>query len=136
MSGRYRTERLSRFWSKNPDGFNLCPSCKGLNIQEDIVHILLHCRSLAPTQSKLAIFTSNYVRVHPEVSDIVLTFTNLHHQLFIQFLLDCSTIPQVILCTQQHGVTALYKLFKVTRTWCYFLHRDRLKLLDRWSSFK
>ena len=136
LSGRYRTERLSRFWLKNPDGFCLSSSCDGLQIQEDLPHILLNCRSLAPTRAKLAAFTLHYARLNPEVSDIVLTFTNPHHPQFIQFLLDCSSMPQVIFFAQKYGNTALYKLFKVTRAWCYSLHRDRLKSLGRWTSFR
>ena len=136
LSGRYRTEKLSRFWSENPDGYCLCPSCKGLGIQEDLSHILLHCASLAPTRRNLATYTASSARVQPHLSQILLTFTTPSHPMFIQFLLDCSCIPQVILLTQQHGKPALYQLFKITRTWCYSIHRERLKLLGRWSSFK
>ena len=41
LSGRYRTERLCRFWSNNPQGFCLLPSCAGREIYEDEEHILL-----------------------------------------------------------------------------------------------
>jgi hypothetical protein len=44
LSGRYRTERLMRFWSKNKEGLCLLPSCSELHLQEDLEHILVHCR--------------------------------------------------------------------------------------------
>ena len=135
LSGRYRTEKLCRFWSNNPDGFCLCPSCSGHEVPEDIEHILLHCGSLSPARLVLSTFTAEYCKKHPHLADILLSFTNPNHPDFIQFLLDCSSIPQVILFSQEHGREALYHLFKVTRTWCYSLHRNRLKLLGRWTPF-
>ena len=65
-----------------------------------------------------------------------MTFTQPSHPLFSQFLIDCSVIPEVISLTQLLGTDALYNLFKVTRTWCYSLHRDRLKILGRWTENK
>ena len=97
LSGRYRTEKLSRFWSDNPDGYCLCPSCKGLCFQEDLSHIFLYCASLAPTRRNLTTYTASFARLQPNLSQILLTFTNPSHPMFIQFLLDCSFIPEVIL---------------------------------------
>ena len=51
----------------------------------------------------------------------------------MQFLLDCSVLPDVILVTQNYGSGVMLKVFKMTRTYCYSLHRERLKRLDRWS---
>ena len=128
LSGRYRTERLSRHWSANPSGSCLCPSCKGLEISEDVEHILLHCPSLSTTRASLAKFTLDYAADHPDIQDVLLAYTNPTNPLFVQFLLDCSVIPEVISLTQEHGTDTLFKLFKVTRAWCYSLHRNRLKL--------
>ena len=133
LSGRYRTERLSRHWSANPNGYCLHPSCNRLGISEDVEHILLNCPSLSKTRASLAKFTLDYSRDQPQIQSILLTYTNPTNPLFVQFLLDCSVIPEVISLTQVHGKDTLFKLFKVTRAWCYSLHRNRLKLLGRWS---
>ena len=135
LSGRYKTERLCRFWSRNPNGYCLTPSCKNADIQEDVEHILLHCKSLSSTRSSLREFTANFSKIHPHLREILLTFTAPQHPQFCQFLMDCSVIHEVISFTQEHGQDKLYQLFKVTRTWCYSLHRDRLKMLGRWSNF-
>ena len=37
LSGRYRTESLSRFWSNNPNGYCLLPHCSGKSVKEDIL---------------------------------------------------------------------------------------------------
>ena len=133
LSGRYRTERLSRHWSANPKGSCLCPSCFGLEISEDVEHILLHCPSLSATRASLAKFTLDYAKDNPDIQSVLLEYTKPTNPLFVQFLLDCSVIPRVISLTQLYGTNTLFKLFKVTRAWCYSLHRNRLKLLGRWS---
>ena len=134
LSGRYRTEKLSRHWSTNPEGFCQCPSCLGHQVVEDEEHILLHCGSLAPTRTSLAMLTVSYSKSNPLIGPLLLTYTNPEHPDFCQFLVDCSVLPEVITLTQQFGEFVLFKLFKVTRAWCYSLHRDRLKLLGRWSN--
>ena len=44
ISGRYRTESLSRFWSDNPGGYCLADTC--LQEKGDLEHLLLHCPAL------------------------------------------------------------------------------------------
>ena len=135
LSGRYRTEKLCRYWSSNSSGHCLLPHCVALKQIEDEDHILLLCQSLANTRLRLSEFTMAYAKAHPVVCEILLTFTNPNCPQYLQFLIDCSVIPQVIALSQKHGQIILQHLFKVTRTWCYSLHRDRLKLLGRWRSF-
>ena len=75
LSGRYRTEKLCRFWSNNQNGYCLGPLCRDLGVVEDEDHILLHCRSLAATRQKLYEFTISYTKSHPIISDTILRFT-------------------------------------------------------------
>ena len=135
LSGRYRTELLCRHWSSNSEGYCLCPSCDGLMIKEDIEHILLHCVSLAPTRLRLSNFTMKYVKTVPHLCSSILELTKPSNPLFFQFLLDCSVIPLVISLKNEHGAEVLHHMFKVSRTWCYSLHRERLKLLGRWIPY-
>ena len=135
LSGRYRTEKLCRYWSANVSGHCLLAQCAALKQVEDEEHILLFCQSLATTRSRLSEFTMSYAKANPIVCEILLTLTNPNSPLYLQFLIDCSVIPEVISLTQKHGKVILQHLFKVTRTWCYSLHRDRLKLLGRWRKF-
>ena len=37
----------------------------------------------------------------------------------VQFTLDCSTLPSVILAVQEHGSSILEELFYLTRTWTW-----------------
>ena len=47
----------------------------------------------------------------------------------VQFLLDATDHPTVIRLVQSYGHELLVKMFYLTRTWCYTLHCERLKLL-------
>ena len=136
LSGRYRTELLCRHWSSNSEGFCLLPSCLGLGVKEDLEHILLKCGSLAGTRERLCCFTSKHAMSLPHLCSTLLTLTRPDHPMFCQFLLDCSVIPDVISLVQALGEDVLHHLFKVSRTWCYSLHRDRLKMLGRWNPTK
>ena len=78
-------------------------------------------------------FTIKYAVENPIVAEILFKYTNPNNPLFFQFLLDSSVIPEVINAVQLHGEQVLYLIFKVSRTWCYSLHRKRLKLLGRWN---
>ena len=101
------------------------------DLTEDLVHILKVCGSLAPTRQKLQNFTKKYCKQikSPEIVNIIQEFTSLNHEYFCQFILDCSVLPPVIRAGQELGVDFVHHhLFKITRTWCYCLHRDRLKL--------
>ena len=135
LSGRYRTELLSSHWSSNPGGYCLCPSCDGLFIPEDIEHIFLHCDSLGTTRLRLSNFTMKYAQDVPLLCSTILELTKPCNPLFLQFLLDCSVIPKVISLCMEHGNVVLHHMFKVSRTWCYSLHRERLKLLGRWNPY-
>ena len=68
LTGRYRSERLCRFWSGNREGFCLLDSCENLNLYKDIEHIILHCVGLTDIQ-----FTTNFVSDKPVAKTIVET---------------------------------------------------------------
>ena len=51
----------------------------------------------------------------------------------LQFIVDCSTLPSVILAVQNHGNYILEELFYLTRTWCFSVHRERMRRLGRWN---
>ena len=135
LSGRYRTELLCSKWSPTNLGFCQAPSCQDLPAFEDLHHILAVCRSLEPTRQRLINFTLRVPDQHPDVQIIVRKYCVPSHPQFVQFLLDCSVLPEVVLARQQYGAAILTCLFRITRTWCYCLHKARLKLLNRWKKF-
>ena len=118
-------------WSNSLGHFKVSPNC---NVVEDISHMMT-CQGLSDTRDKLYAFTTAYCDDHPLVAEVVKKYIKKKCRLFIQFLLDCSTLPEVILLVQKNGNHVLEHLFNITRLWCYCVHRDRLKILGRWKDF-
>ena len=132
LSGQYRTQALCSHWLPNKDKkCRLSPLC---DTDEDTTHMLKDCQALTPTRDKLLCFTQSYCSDHPIISELAIKLCSSKSPYFCQFLLDCSTIPEVFQLFQQHGPVIQHHLFNITRIWCYSLHRDRLKILGRWTN--
>ena len=132
LSGRYRTEYLCRHWSKNKAGICLLSEACSSTLDQ-LPHILAVCPALQPTRDKLVKFTMSYCQRVPYLSHIIFKYLRPDHPLYCHFIIDCSTIPQIISATQEYGNEALAHFFNITRTWCYSLHRERMKILGRWN---
>ena len=65
---------------------------------------------------------------------LIFKFTSPTHPFYCKFLLDCSSIPEVVSLVQLLGKDSINPFFDVTRMWVYVLHRERLKRLHRWKS--
>ena len=128
LSGRYRTECLSRHWQDNPQGYCLVPGCSD-NV-ETVQHILLECEAYNQNRDRLSkLWLSNK---NPIIKNIISETLSSSREYQVQFILDCSVLPAVISASQQYGSCILDTLFYLTRTWCYSIHRSRMKLLGRW----
>ena len=102
-----------------------------MDTEEDIEHILLTCDALNTQRDKMKLFSMEFVRNKNRIKTIVNKYLSSYNQLQCQFLLDYSVLPDIILATQIYGKGILDDLFHVTRTFCYGLHRERLKLRGR-----
>ena len=51
----------------------------------------------------------------------------------MQFLMDCTILPDVILLHQKHGKVVHDSLLYLTRTLCYSIYKSRNKLLGKWN---
>ena len=128
LSGRYRTEYLQRHWKDNPQGYCLAPGCS--NAVETLQHILLDCVAYNSNRVRLTrLWLSNEDQIIKNITSEALS-SNRDYQ--VQFILDCSVLPSVISASQQYGSNILDKIFYLTRTWCYSIHRTRMKILGRW----
>ena len=134
LSGRYRTAALTSHWSDTSGVCKLSPSCCST---EDTSHILKYCSALQTTRENLFSFTDSYSASHPIIASIIQKYCKrgTECRLFCQFILDCSVLPEVIISVQTNGQVILHHLFNITRIWCYALHRERLKILNKWRNF-
>ena len=131
LSGRSRTEKLMSHFSKENSPFcQLHPHTRTVG---DLLHELVLCPVLAPQREQLFKFWDNLSAPFPVCSRILLNAKTTNSADFLQFLLDCSAVPQVIDAASEHG-TGIYEiLFKATRTFCYTIHRTKRQILDQWS---
>ena len=130
LSGRYRSAYLSRHWNKqNPEGLCLSETCKGAI--EDTKHILIDCRLYDSDRNNLLSFW--FQNSDENVRDLINEALSSNPTNLLQFILDCSSLPFVVKAVQCHGVTILEKLFYLTRTWCFTIHRQRMRYLGKWN---
>ena len=131
LSGRYRTESLCSHWSNNREGW-----CQGTHCQnqiENLEHILLFCPSYESLRER---HHHLWMTCKCQVTrDLLKSIFSCEPAYSIQLLLDCSPLSNVILAVQEHGASIHQNIFKMTRTYCYAVHRQRLKMLGRWKYF-
>ena len=132
LSGRARLGSLIRHFS--PGNSGLCELCH--EELEDLTHLLVpRCPRLADRALTLR-ENMKKLLANSECCTLLLEQVMFEskddQQLWVQFVLDCSVLPNVIAASQLDS-TVLSKLFGATRTYCYGLHRTRLKLIGRWN---
>ena len=127
LSGRYRSESLTKHWSANKSGYCQSPSCCSV---ETVEHILIHCG--AYSSSKQHIYSLWLSSPNPVIHGLVVDALSSDTAYLLQFILDCSVLPKVINATQIYGFTILQELFYLTRTLCFSVHKQRMKMLGRW----
>ena len=128
LSGRYRVGMLVQQIAPANSGF--CEPCN--QELEDLQHLLLTCPLLHERRTTLTEYSNIVLQQSATGKDIFDFAMSSDIGTQAQFLIDCSVLPFVITAAQEDK-NILAVLFKVTRTWCYSLHRTRLKLLGRWS---
>ena len=129
LSGRYRLESLTRHWVPwNRKGLCSLPSCWGSPASHEgtIECFLLSCPSLSETRMALADYKICFLKLNPDLAALIEHCLDLSP---VQFLLDCSTMADVITATQLGGEGILFALFKFTRNWCHSLHKARMALI-------
>ena len=123
LSGRYRTRLLTSKWSDSKD--SSCLSC-GAHV-ETLQHILLECRAYSEMRSKVV---KKWQSVQDGVvAQLALDALCMPPGHLMQFILDATVLPLVRLAVSFFGKDLLCPLLSLTRTWCYSLHRERLRIL-------
>ena len=126
LSGRYKTDYLARHWNKdNPEGY--CILCPGQSLTDTLEHFLLVCNSLLPTRQKILEFWSDYSCKDDHLRNLLVFKLSSEHNILVQFLIDPSTDSDVIQGVQQKVIN-LHDVFKLTRCWCYAVHRKKLQI--------
>ena len=129
LSGRYRSDQLLRHFDKTVENDGSCQLCTQQTLGS-IEHLLVLCPTLEETRNKLR----QKIIDNGSISDtakLLITESFKSVKMTTQMMLDCSTIPSVISARQIEGPSLIEQLFRISRGWCYSLHKARLKLLGR-----
>ena len=130
LSGRYRVEALTGHWVPwNKGGMCSLPECWGTpeSHKDTVESFLLSCHSLSTIRKDLTTHYLTCLQTEPDLASLVHSCLQDNP---VQFWLDCSTMPQVIAAVQADGESVLVKLFRISRNYCFGLHRARMDLLS------
>ena len=116
-------------WCHSQLDYCLSPTCS--NKVESVEHILIHCR--AYTECKRRLYSLWLSSPNPVVIKLVTEAFSEETDYLLQFIIDCSVLPPVINAVQAQSPEILDDLFYLTRTWCFSVHRYRMKMLGRWN---
>ena len=124
LSGRYRVAMLTRHWSPNRSGCCPAPDC---HEEETLEHLLVSCSYYNQARVKLRrLWRSCRLTL---LTDLITKMMYGPPMSLVQFILDASVHPTIINLVQKYGQDILLTVFHLTRTWCYTLQRERLRLL-------
>ena len=111
LSGRYVTDQLSRHWTKNSSGLCSLTGCTGQDLGS-LEHILLFCPALSDARLRVIELCRKVASESEELEAILNHFLeNQTTDVIMQFLLDCSTLPAVVLSNQSRRNTIIPRLF-------------------------
>ena len=95
LSGRYRCGSLTRHWTGGEGKCLMSSIC--MDVLEDIPHIISSCPALSETRRRLYDYTLRYSSFLPvQLMDLIRWKCSSDNPSFVEFVLDCSTDPDVI----------------------------------------
>ena len=124
LSGRYRTGLLCSKW-KSANVSNSCPF-PHCNKVESLEHILVDCNAYSDLRADLI---DSWSDINISLMGFMARVLVSPKDQKVQFLLDPSCLPVVIKHCNEYGKDEIKPLFAFGRTWCYKIHKHRLKQL-------
>ena len=126
-SGRYRCEALTSYWSTTK-GYCLAPSCT--NKRGDIEHLLLRCPALDGIRQKMMqMWKEKTETQYPDLYAVISQILVSSPSYMVHFLLYPCSFPEIITLGQKHGGEIIDHINYITRTYVYYLHKVKLKII-------
>ena len=133
ISGRYKTDYLARHWVKeNPSGY--CVLCPGLMKVDSLDHFVLFCEALTPARTNILKYWQLYSSKDDKLRNLLVNKLSASTKTLMQFLIDPSVDSDVIRGVQ-NSLIKIEEVYRLTRTWCYAVHRKKLQLTGRFRKF-
>ena len=132
LSGRFRTCWLRRHWSGDPTGSCRVPGCS--EVPGTLRHLATgECPGLSNALVRATALWTSYLKDNPLLFPVINHYSLGDQDEFLGFLLDPTTLPPIITLSQRHGSIIIEQLCYLIRTWLYYMHKERLKLMNLWN---
>ena len=132
MSGRYRTDYLARHWSPNADGSCQLPTCSGGT--GDLEHLLAECSALSNLRRSLELLALQKANVLYPLHLLLASIFQSNFKTYTLFLLNPLSFHEITNLANIYGFTVLKIVYYCVRTFAYYIHRERSKLLGHWEN--
>ena len=131
ISGRYRSESLCRHWSAtNKLGHCLASTCT--EVVGDLEHILVVCPALEHVRERLRKMWLERTSQSPALNEMIKMVFISSPPVQVQFILDPTLFDGVNMLVELYGIPVLLHVMYLTRTYAYYMHREKLILQGRW----
>ena len=131
VSGRYRSDYLCRHWTPtNKKGFCLADTC--YEVMGDLAHMLGACPALQSVRERLFKFWMDRSTTTPALHSFITVIVCAPPQALTQFVLDPSQFPAILAIWNNLGQDIINHTYYLTRTFAYYMHREKMIALGRW----
>ena len=131
MSGRFRTEYLSRHWSSNKQGYCLLATCR--EAVGDLEHLLITCPGLEEVRMKMRYMMLTKTQKLVPLNTLVLNILLSPPKTQLQFFMEPLAFTEILELHRVYGQAVLSLVFYCVRTYVYYVYRHKQLLLGNWS---
>ena len=132
MSGRFHSEYLTRHWSQNK--LELCQAETCRYTIGDLKHLLIHCPALDNVRARMWTLMFHKSATFPALLLFLQQLEKSPPKTKLQFLLDPTAFHDILALIEIFGQPALDIICYLTRTYVYYLYRQKQLLVGWWSS--
>ena len=130
ISGRFRTEYLSRHWTNNKQGHCQLDTC--LETVGDLEHLLISCPALAPVRTRMReTILTRTMKLIP-LNAFILRILVSSPAIQLQFFLEPLAFIEIVNLCDIYGQTVLDLVYYCVRTYVYYVHRQKQIMLGLW----
>ena len=97
-------------------------------------HFVLFCDALTPVRASILNYREFYSSKDDQLRNLFLKKLRASTQTLMQFLIELAFDNDVIQGVQ-NNLIKLEVVYRLTRTWCYAVHRKKLQLTGRFRKF-
>ena len=128
VSGRYRTDMLTRYWSNNRSGYCRAPSC--LATPGTLEHLLATCPALNKTRQRMYQMWLERSVMFPALHATIRAVINATEDTVTQFVLEPLSFSDILSDFISLGTSFAQSLSFLTRTFAFYMHKDYQKLIQ------